>query len=122
MTPLRIIGDVNKVDVNPTWDGFPEPVRNAINHVGGNLAALVILAAGVALAAGVLMTLVGSASHNVMVAQRGKATTFMAVVSGAPPLAAAAIANSLTGLVGDRWGPPRPPPAPFPAVAPPPCV
>jgi hypothetical protein len=88
------LGDVTKVDVNPSWDGFPEPVRNAINHVGGNLAALVILAAGV------LMTLVGSASHNVLVAQRGKATTFMAVVSGALLYAAAAIANSLTGLFG----------------------
>jgi hypothetical protein len=54
----------------------------------------------VALAAGVLMTLVGSASHNVLVAQRGKATTFMAVVSGALLYAAAAIANSLTGLFG----------------------
>jgi hypothetical protein len=100
MTPLRVLGDVTKVDVTPTWDGFPEPVRNAINHVGGNLAALVILAAGVALAAGVLMTLVGSASHNVLVAQRGKATTFMAVISGALLYAAAAIANSLTGLFG----------------------
>ena len=26
---MILLGDVTKVDVNPTWDGFPEPVRNA---------------------------------------------------------------------------------------------
>lgn len=84
----------------PNWNGFPPTVKSGLDTLGGHITALVLLAAVITIASGLLMTLVGATAGNVVLTSRGRAALLMGVLAGGGLYALVAIAQSVLHLFG----------------------
>jgi len=99
MAVMRVMADGISVPA-PSWDQFPSGIKHALEALGGNLTALVLLGAGLAVASGLLMTLVGAGAGNIVLTSRGRSTILIGVLAGGGLYALVEVAQAVLRLLG----------------------